>query len=97
MLKKILFDNDRQASGVVVNSAGSQYTLSANKEVIVSAGAHRSPQLLMVSGVGPKAILDQFQIPVVSELAGVGQNMWVGVPLSLVTLSHSSNEADYSF
>ena len=77
LAKKILFNNEKQASGVVVSSAGSQYTLSATREVIVSAGAHRSPQLLMVSGVGPKETLDQLQIPIVSELPGVGQNMWV--------------------
>ncbi|GME32268.1 GMC oxidoreductase [Neofusicoccum parvum] len=76
LAKKIVFDGDKKATGVEVDSDGVQYTLAAAKEVIVSAGAFQSPQLLMVSGVGPKATLDQFGIPVVADLAGVGQNMW---------------------
>ncbi|OBT58509.1 hypothetical protein VE04_01245 [Pseudogymnoascus sp. 24MN13] len=44
--------------------------------IVLSAGAFQSPQLLMVSGVGPKATLDKFNIPVVKNLPGVGQNMW---------------------
>lgn len=46
---KILFDSGR-ATGVTVKTAGIDYTISANKEVIVSAGAFHTPQLLMVSG-----------------------------------------------
>lgn len=37
----------------------------------------RSPQLLMVSGIGPKETLEALDIPVIADLAGVGQNMWV--------------------
>lgn len=79
--QRLLF-NGTTASGVMVTTAGPygipaiNYTLSARKEVIVSAGVFQSPQLLMVSGVGPKALLSQFDIPVVSDLPGVGQNMW---------------------
>jgi choline dehydrogenase len=73
--KRILFDGKR-ATGVRVTTAGIPYTITARKEVILSAGAFQSPQLLMVSGVGPLATLQQFNIPVVSALAGVGQNMW---------------------
>lgn len=40
------------------------------------ADQFHSPQLLMVSGIGPKATLDQFGIPVLSDLPGVGQDMW---------------------
>lgn len=48
---KILFDSaSKRATGVSVDTAGLQYTLSARKEVIVSAGVFHSPQLLMVSG-----------------------------------------------
>ncbi|KAI9654952.1 MAG: hypothetical protein M1821_005705 [Bathelium mastoideum] len=73
---RIVFDNTQTATGVEVNSAGKQYTLTANKEVILSAGAFQSPQLLMVSGVGPTATLQKYGIPVVTDRAGVGQNMW---------------------
>ncbi|TVY83212.1 Versicolorin B synthase [Lachnellula suecica] len=72
---KILFSGTK-AIGVTVNTAGQAYTLSANKEVISSAGAFRSPQLLMVSGIGPAATLSANKITPVKTLAGVGQNMW---------------------
>lgn len=76
LAKRIVFDSSAKATGVMVSSLGVSYTIHASKEVIVSAGAFQSPQLLMVSGVGPKATLNQFNIPVVSDLPGVGQNMW---------------------
>lgn len=47
---KILFDSSARATGVTVKTAGIEYTVSANNEVIVSAGSFHTPQLLMVSG-----------------------------------------------
>ena len=75
MAKKILLDGSKKANGVVVNTAGFTYTLSATKEVIVAAGVFKTPQLLMVSGIGPSATLLKYGIPVVSALGGVGQNI----------------------
>ncbi|TAQ89247.1 hypothetical protein B7494_g2458 [Chlorociboria aeruginascens] len=75
LAQKVIFNNSI-ASGVQVNTAGSVYEITANKEVIISAGAFRSPQLLMTSGIGPKATLQEFGIPLISDLAGVGQNLW---------------------
>ncbi|MCJ1390735.1 hypothetical protein MMC18_003596 [Xylographa bjoerkii] len=75
LAQQILFDGNQTASGVSVVTAGLKYTLSARKEVICSAGAFRSPQLLMVSGIGPAATLESLGIPVISNLQGVGQNM----------------------
>jgi len=81
LARKILF-NGTTATGVLVTTAGAygipdlNYTLTARKEVIVSAGVFQSPQLLMVSGIGPRATLQQYGINVLSNLAGVGQNMW---------------------
>lgn len=76
MAKQILFDANKKATGVHVSTGEVPYTLSARKEVIVSAGAFHSPQLLMVSGIGPKATLNQFNIPVLVDNANVGQHMW---------------------
>ncbi|KAK8859779.1 hypothetical protein PGQ11_010513 [Apiospora arundinis] len=80
MAKRIVFDSDKKATGVVVKgnsrTTNVEWTISAKKEVIVSAGVWRSPQLLMVSGVGPAATLSQHGIDVVADLPGVGQNQW---------------------
>lgn len=75
LAKKIVFDDEKRATGVVVNTMGAQYTLKANKEVILSAGVFNSPQLLMVSGVGPAKTLRKLHIPVVADRPGVGQNL----------------------
>jgi len=76
MARNIIFDN-KTAVGVNITNYGVQpFTLAARKEVIVSAGVYNSPQLLMVSGIGPQETLDKFNIPVVVNSEGVGQNMW---------------------
>lgn len=62
---KILFDSDRTARAVQVTSLGdglSTYTIKATKEIILSAGALHSPQLLMLSGIGPADILNEHGI-----------------------------------
>jgi choline dehydrogenase len=83
LAKKVLFDSHNRAIGVSCDSAGHTYTLSARREVIVSAGSFQSPQLLMVSGVGPARTLRKFGIKVISDLRAVGQNMWDHVCKSL--------------
>lgn len=75
MAQKIVFDGSKTARAVNVKANGVSFTLFANKEVILSAGAFQSPQLLMVSGVGPADVLQQHNIPVVANLPGVGQNL----------------------
>lgn len=75
MAKKILFDGSKKATGVQVDTQGLGYTISAAKEVIVSGGFVGSPQLLQASGVGPKNLLSQYNIPVVADRPGVGQGM----------------------
>jgi choline dehydrogenase len=50
-------------------------TASATREVIVAGGAYNSPQILKLSGVGPREELEQFDIPVVVDLPGVGTNL----------------------
>ncbi|KAF7514170.1 hypothetical protein GJ744_004495 [Endocarpon pusillum] len=75
MAKRIIFDSDKRATGVEVDTGGLKYVLNAGREVIVSAGSFQSPQLLMVSGVGPAETLNEHGIDVISDLPGVGQNM----------------------
>ncbi|KUL88731.1 hypothetical protein ZTR_05123 [Talaromyces verruculosus] len=68
MARNIVF-NGTQAVGVNITNYGQQpFTLIARKEVIVSAGLYNSPQLLMVSGIGPKETLEQLDIPVIADL-----------------------------
>lgn len=75
--QKILFNANKVAIGVSVSSSGgAPYTINARTEVILSAGAFQSPQLLMLSGIGPQSQLSKFNIPVIKILEGVGQNMW---------------------
>jgi choline dehydrogenase len=71
---KILFEGTR-AVGVRIDQGGQVSELRARREVIVSAGAFGSPQLLMASGVGPAAELQRHGIPVVHALEGVGKNL----------------------
>ncbi|KEQ97259.1 GMC oxidoreductase [Aureobasidium subglaciale EXF-2481] len=71
------------ATGVLVRSGRLDYVLSARKEVILSAGAFQSPQLLMVSGIGPAAQLQEHGIPVLIDRPGVGQNMWDHIDLEV--------------
>ncbi|HAA95900.1 MAG: mycofactocin system GMC family oxidoreductase MftG [SAR202 cluster bacterium] len=72
--RRVLFEGTK-AVGVEVESGGEIFTVEAER-VVLSAGAIKSPQLLMLSGIGPKDQLEQFGIPVLSELPGVGQNLW---------------------
>jgi len=69
-VRRVLFEGTR-AVGVEVSRAGSIVTLRG-REIVLSAGAIKSPHLLLVSGVGPRSHLEQFDIPVVSDLPGVG-------------------------
>ena len=70
---RLLFDGDR-ASGVEVDHAGTVETVAASREVILSAGAYQSPQLLMLSGIGPADQLPLFGIEVRRDLP-VGQGL----------------------
>lgn len=54
---------------------GIDISIYANKEVIISAGAFQSPQLLMVSGIGPRETLERHGIDVLVDLPGVGKGM----------------------
>lgn len=65
----------RRAVGVAFRQGGSERTLRARREVILSAGALLSPQLLMLSGIGPGEHLRALGLPVAHDLPGVGRNL----------------------
>ncbi|HEX7907718.1 MAG TPA: choline dehydrogenase [Paraburkholderia sp.] len=70
----ILFEGTR-AVGIRYVQHGKTQEVRARREVVLTAGALQSPQLLQVSGVGPAALLNEFGIPVVADRAGVGENL----------------------
>ena len=71
---KLLIEGGR-ATGVCFRAEGSQHEAHADSEIIMSAGAVQSPQLLMLSGVGPADQLRQHGISVAADLPGVGENL----------------------
>ncbi|GAB2892485.1 GMC family oxidoreductase [Paralcaligenes ginsengisoli] len=73
-----------RACGIRYKKNGTEHTLSANREVILSAGAIQSPQLLQLSGIGPSGLLSKFGIPVVKDLDGVGKNLQDHLQIRLI-------------
>ena len=74
--KKILFDGTTATRVQIVprdNSTGPS-VVKASEEVIISAGTVHTPQILQNSGIGPRRLLGQANIPVLVDLPGVGQN-----------------------
>jgi choline dehydrogenase len=72
-VRKVLFEGNK-AIGVEAESGGEVFIVQSER-VVLSSGAIRSPQLLMLSGIGPKAQLEQFGIQQIQESPGVGQNL----------------------
>ncbi|RWM31607.1 GMC family oxidoreductase N-terminal domain-containing protein [Mesorhizobium sp.] len=66
---------DGRTTGLRVRIDGQQKTLSANREIVLSAGAINSPKILMASGIGPANELRQIGITPVLDLPGVGKNL----------------------
>jgi len=73
-VEKVVLDGKR-AVGVAYHNGGSKVTLQANREVLLSAGALQSPQLLMLSGIGPAEHLKEHGIEVVLDSPEVGENL----------------------
>ena len=71
---RVLFEKKR-AAGVEYVCKDQKVQAWAAKEVIVSGGAINSPQILMLSGIGDEGYLKKFNIPVVSNVPGVGHNL----------------------
>jgi choline dehydrogenase len=71
---RILFEG-RRAIGLEYQRGGVTHQVRVNQELILSGGPINSPQLLMLSGVGPAAELRSHGIAVVHELSGVGENL----------------------
>jgi len=82
---------NKQAQGVEYQQKDKLHTLTASKEVILCAGTFCSPQLLMLSGIGPEEELKQHRIPVKHHLAGVGSNLQEHIDIITVNESKKAN------
>lgn len=98
LVTKLNIDGNR-CTGATYEKDGETHTVTATKEVIVSGGALNSPQLLMLSGIGPKDELEALGISVVMDLPGVGENLQdhCMAPVAYhvtqpVTLAHAETE-----
>ncbi|KAL1619147.1 hypothetical protein SLS56_010235 [Neofusicoccum ribis] len=76
-VSKILFSGNKTAHGVeyLSRETSEVSTVKASKEVILAAGTIHTPQILQLSGVGSKELLDSFDIETVIDLPGVGYNL----------------------
>jgi choline dehydrogenase len=74
VLFRVVIEKGR-ARGVEYKRDGQLQTVFADREVILSAGPYKSPQILMLSGIGPADHLREFEIDVAHDLPGVGQNL----------------------
>ena len=72
--RKITF-NGKHAQGVEVELENQIKSYTASREIILSAGTISSPQILMLSGIGPGETLQKFDIKPIRNLEGVGQNL----------------------
>ncbi|WP_088345375.1 MULTISPECIES: choline dehydrogenase [Rhodomicrobium] len=82
----VLFEG-RKARGVRLSRGGETLHLKAEREVLLCGGAVNSPQLLMLSGIGPAAHLTDFGIAPIADRPGVGQNLQDHLD---ATLQHST-------
>lgn len=81
--RRVLFEGSK-AVGVEYLKGGQLHLAKADGEVILSSGAIGSPQILQISGVGPKSLLEKVGVPLVKDLPGVGQNLQDHLQIRLV-------------
>lgn len=72
--KRVLFEGTKAVGVEYFDATGSVRQVKAKEEIVLSAGVYVSPQLLLLSGVGPKKDLDNLKIPVVADSLSVGKN-----------------------
>ena len=93
---KVIFEN-KKAIGVEFIKKDSYQSVYCRKEVILSAGAFQSPQLLMLSGVGPKEHLINHNIDVICNASEVGQNLQDHIDMVLPYETHTADVMGIGF
>jgi choline dehydrogenase len=94
LVEHVLLEH-RRAIGVAYGRNGQRHVVRCDGEVLLCAGAINSPQLLMLSGIGPTAHLSELGIPVALDLPGVGENLQDH--LDVCTLYKSTQAITYDF
>ena len=74
LVTRILFEGKR-AVGMEYTKASKLYKANAKHEMILSAGAVNSPQLLQLSGIGPESLLKEANVSVIHDSPAVGKNL----------------------
>jgi len=95
LVTKVNFEGKR-AVGVTYRNNGQDQTITAAREVILSAGAFNTPQLLMLSGVGPAHHLAAMGIACVADVPGVGSNLQDHLVISLLGLAPQGEDVSYN-
>ena len=109
LASRVIFDQDNRAIGVEyfqgerlyrahsnpASQEGELCSVRAKREVILAGGAFNSPQLLMLSGIGPRAELEQLGIEVRVDLPGVGKNLQDRYEIAIVNRMDSGEWALY--
>ena len=83
-VRRVQVQNRRAVAVEALDDTGTQLRIKARHEIILSAGSFHSPKLLMLSGIGPRDVLERFGIPIVQEADEVGRNYQdhVGAPVT---------------
>ena len=95
LVSRVLFEGQRAVGVRYLDRRGETVELRARREVVLSGGAINSPQLLLLSGVGPRAELEKHGIAVVHDLPGVGQNLQDH--LDVIVACRDLRRASYGF
>jgi len=90
LVNRVLFEN-KKAIGVEIAQDGRKQIIHAETEVILSAGAIQSPQVLQLSGIGPGALLRKHGIDIVVDSPGVGQNLQDHYQMRTIVQMRSQN------
>ena len=96
LVTKVNTEGER-ACGVTFNQLGIEHVLEAQREVILCAGAFNTPQLLMLSGIGPADNLRELGIACVADVPGVGANLQDHVVVSVRGLAPAGVNVSYPF
>ncbi len=95
LVAKVEFDG-QTASAVEATIKKEQITLNATQEIILSGGAINTPQLLLLSGIGPSAHLKEHNVSVVKDLPGVGSNLQDHLDVSVIMKTKPGTSFGYT-